>query len=150
MELLQTVSLYGIWVCCWTHVHDMIQKLDCTRVTNDPRSKNIWKRCLKLMRHLNRQYGVLPPSMILEGLVRESTSPVKGGGFAVRLLLKNIRSIIHVFPGRMFGLDAGINDVSAWKFCDISKKGRREKLYWRYINWTCIIGNEYWGYTHRR
>ncbi|KAF9060037.1 kinase-like domain-containing protein [Rhodocollybia butyracea] len=57
-------------------------ELDRTRVTNDPRLKNIWKKCLKLMRHLNRQYGVFPPSMILEGLVRESTSPVKGGGFA--------------------------------------------------------------------
>ncbi|KAJ4477784.1 kinase-like domain-containing protein [Lentinula edodes] len=40
------------------------------------------RRCLKLMRHLNRSHGVLPPSMYLKDLVCESTTAVTGGGFA--------------------------------------------------------------------
>ncbi|KAE9397273.1 kinase-like protein [Gymnopus androsaceus JB14] len=40
------------------------------------------KHCLKSMRYLNRLHGVLPPSMCLTGLVRESQNAVGGGGFA--------------------------------------------------------------------
>ncbi|KAF9065338.1 kinase-like domain-containing protein [Rhodocollybia butyracea] len=57
-------------------------ELDRARATNDSQFGKRRKRCLKLMRRLNRQYGVLPPSMILDGLVCESKRAVKGGGFA--------------------------------------------------------------------
>ncbi|KAF9072307.1 kinase-like domain-containing protein [Rhodocollybia butyracea] len=57
-------------------------ELDRARTTNDSQFGKRWKRCLKLMRRLNRRYGVLPPSMILDGLVCESKRAVKGGGFS--------------------------------------------------------------------
>ncbi|KAF9068272.1 kinase-like domain-containing protein [Rhodocollybia butyracea] len=57
-------------------------ELDRARATNDSQFRNKWKRCLKLLRRLNHQYGVLPPSMILDDLVCESKRAVNGGGFA--------------------------------------------------------------------
>ncbi|KAE9396543.1 kinase-like protein [Gymnopus androsaceus JB14] len=45
--------------------------------------KNAQKRkYLKSIRHLNHVHGVLPSSMFLKGLVRESPTAVAGGGFA--------------------------------------------------------------------
>ncbi|KAF9065110.1 kinase-like domain-containing protein [Rhodocollybia butyracea] len=86
MELLQTVPC-SFALLVWIHVHDATQELDRAHNTNNYQFRKKWKRCLKLMRRLNRQYGVLPPSMILDGLVCESKRAVKGGGFAVRILL---------------------------------------------------------------
>ncbi|KAF9060035.1 kinase-like domain-containing protein [Rhodocollybia butyracea] len=64
-------------------VMELLQtELDHARATNDHQSRKKWKRCSKLMRYLNRQFGVLPPSMILHSLVCESKRAVKGGGFA--------------------------------------------------------------------
>ncbi|KAJ3798406.1 kinase-like domain-containing protein [Lentinula aff. detonsa] len=54
-------------------------KLDRAHTMN---KAQYWRKCLKSMRHLNREHGVLPPSMYLEGLVCESKTAVAGGGFA--------------------------------------------------------------------
>lgn len=63
------------------HRWPLAQELDRAYST---KSTQYRRRCLNLMRYLNRSYGVLPPSMYLKDLVCESTTAVNGGGFAVR------------------------------------------------------------------